>query len=586
MEEEVIKRTIVYGELEARLKKLEKENQKLKKDKEKYTRKRKNYYEISKISKFNFRKELLQYLNLPNQLTNSVGLKIKKVVCVSNKTTTEDKIDLVIGKKYVEENNILSKALYLKDQNNVADKTWQKFNTQLNCNLPSLRQIRKKKKSLHSQIQIKDIENGFNCNIKIKLTLIVKKLIQKNMIRIINDIIIVKIAGDSTNIYRGNKTLVVSFSIINEFRCNTASGTYIVGIFRVEKEDYDELQKCLKEIKQDFYSLDSIEIESKNDKKKTIYKIEKFLGGDWKFLQTVLGITAANSNFFCLCCEAKRHHVDQYNYESVLYSLTEKYGNNRTIEKARKVIERRINKNMNKGKKQNKEEEEFFGYKFIPIFDFIEFAKVIPDLMHLFNRISGKLCNLFFKKLKEHDLRKTEYTDAFIIFLTENCDIHQPLKDIKDNEEYLKDFTGQKYWNIAKNVNLLFEKFKNLNRIDEIMQIWTRFYEIYVLIKYDQVTAIRIKELTLEWLGNFLKVYSNEDVTPYIHMFVFHLYELKELYAGLSFTINDFNLEGLEKKNDIVTNQYFHSSNRAPLECLKQILLKNNRLDFLYFESV
>jgi hypothetical protein len=154
MEEEVIKRTIVYGELEARLKKLEKENQKLKKDKEKYTRKRKNYYEISKISKFNFRKELLQYLNLPNQLTNSVGLKIKKVVCVSNKTTTEDKIDLVIGKKYVEENNILSKALYLKDQNNVADKTWQKFNTQLNCNLPSLRQIRKKKKSLHSLIQI------------------------------------------------------------------------------------------------------------------------------------------------------------------------------------------------------------------------------------------------------------------------------------------------------------------------------------------------------------------------------------------------------------------------------------------------
>jgi hypothetical protein len=46
------------------------------------------------------------------------------------------------------------------------------------------------------------MENGFFCNIKKKLTLIVRKLIQKKMISIDNDTIMLKIAGDTTNIFR------------------------------------------------------------------------------------------------------------------------------------------------------------------------------------------------------------------------------------------------------------------------------------------------------------------------------------------------------------------------------------------------
>ncbi len=56
-----------------------------------------------------------------------------------------------------------------------------------------------------------------------------------------------------------------------------------------------------------------------------------------------------------------------------------------------------------------------------------------------------------------------------------------------------------------------------------------------------------MKELTLDWLGDFLHVYSNEDVTPYILKFVFYLHEFKELYSEFNLTINEFNLEGLEK---------------------------------------
>jgi hypothetical protein len=37
----------------------------------------------------------------------------------------------------------------------------------------------------------------------------------------------------------------------------------------------------------------------------------------------------------------------------------------------------------------------------------------------------------------------------------------------------------------------------------------------------------------------------------------------------------------LEKKNDMVTTQYYHGTNRSFKKSLKFILLKNNRIDFL-----
>jgi hypothetical protein len=59
----IIKRTVVYSELENRYRKLEKENEKLRKNREEYVRKRKEYHKTSKIAKFQYRKELLKLLD-------------------------------------------------------------------------------------------------------------------------------------------------------------------------------------------------------------------------------------------------------------------------------------------------------------------------------------------------------------------------------------------------------------------------------------------------------------------------------------------------------------------------------------------
>ena len=113
------------------------------------------------------------------------------------------------------------------------------------------------------------------------------------------------------------------------------------------------------------------------------------------------------------------------------------------------------------------------------------------------------------------------------------------------------------------------------------MTVWKTFFGIYNKIKMNSVNTDELQKDTLTWFGTFLSVYSHEDVTPYIHVFVYHLFEFQKINETISTKINKFNLEGLEKKNDIVTCQYYRSTNRKNHDFLKQLLLKNNRLDIL-----
>ena len=207
----------------------------------------------------------------------------------------------------------------------------------------------------------------------------------------------------------------------------------------------------------------------------------------------------------------------------------------------------------------------------------------MPDLLHLFLRITGKLSNIFYKKLQEHDgFTSNEYKEAYETFLKTICKIKDPIIDDENTKKKkLKDLRGDEYKRIAKNIQELGNIFKNLNKINEIMTVWKTFFGIYNKIKMNSVNTDELQKDTLTWFGTFLSVYSHEDVTPYIHVFVYHLFEFQKINETISTKINKFNLEGLEKKNDIVTCQYYRSTNRKNHDFLKQLLLKNNRLDIL-----
>ena len=64
-------------------------------------------------------------------------------------------------------------------------------------------------------------------------------------------------------------------------------------------------------------------------------------------------------------------------------------------------------------------------------------------------------------------------------------------------------------------------------------------------------------------------------MTPYIHLLTSHIPEMLELHGSLA----AFTQQGVEKLNDIITQDYIKSTNHRDI--LKQVMLKLNRLEDL-----
>lgn len=73
---------------------------------------------------------------------------------------------------------------------------------------------------------------------------------------------------------------------------------FLLGCFKIDKEDYNEIKNSLKEILDMIRNLKNITFENKT------YKIEYFLGGDLKFLALALGINASNGDYPCIWCKS------------------------------------------------------------------------------------------------------------------------------------------------------------------------------------------------------------------------------------------------------------------------------------------
>ena len=208
-------------------------------------------------------------------------------------------------------------------------------------------------------------------------------------------------------------------------------------------------------------------------------------------------------------------------------------------------------------------------------------------MMHLFLRISDRLSELLLNDLREADLianQKTGYVNRYIFFLANTCRVSNPAY-LKENKLYLRDLLGPDRKKVYSQLQEHFNGslLPGLNKLEKIKYIWLKFYEIYNSIKNHQMKSKEIKEETKHWLSKFLQTYPENNITPYIHAFVFHLHEFVKKYK----LINFFNLEGVEKRNDLIKYQIFSATNRQKqtisrkTDYLKQLMKKANRIDIL-----
>ena len=207
-------------------------------------------------------------------------------------------------------------------------------------------------------------------------------------------------------------------------------------------------------------------------------------------------------------------------------------------------------------------------------------------MLHLFLRVSDKLSEYLEIRLQQMDLSyKKKLSDnvnlnSYVNFLR-SLNLRNPYYFIEGNKtHHLRNFNGVEKKKIFENIDFIkiFPKMKEANLRQEV---WDVFYSLIYEIKDDSLSTIEIKNKTKIFFEKFRKITFGVSTTPYIHIFVSHIFQQVDYLRTKNLSINDFSMQGVEKLNDFTTKYYQRSSNKKS-DFIKQILLKRSRIEILH----
>lgn len=151
------------------------------------------------------------------------------------------------------------------------------------------------------------------------------------------------------------------------------------------------------------------------------------------------------------------------------------------------------------------------------------------------------------------------------------------IQDKNSKEIKWRDLTGPEKLKLFDKINIP-DLFPTVPQATNVQKLWTDFLTMYKMLQStEKVAADVFEDKARDWLTLFTSVYQTRHVTPYMHLLTCHVAEFLRTYG----TIALFSQQGLEKLNDDVTKYYFRSTNHQDEVCLKQVLLKLNRLEEL-----
>lgn len=226
------------------------------------------------------------------------------------------------------------------------------------------------------------------------------------------------------------------------------------------------------------------------------------------------------------------------------------------------------------------------GYIHEPIFKFIKGQNIIVDVLHLFLRVSDRLMSLLHEEIEQMDLtwsNKLEEKKNFLNYINflKSLGIKKPY--YKENDSYqIRNFNGGEKISIFQNIKfeIIFPKMKNAK---VRQQVWDNFLGIIFDIKDNVIDHSELKLRTDNFIENLRKIiFTDESIsTPYIHIFISHLYKQTEYLSSKGLYLNDFSMQGIEKMNDFITKYYQRSSNKKG-DFIKQVLQKRSRIEILH----
>lgn len=509
--------------------------------------KRKNFFHCSKRNQERIRTLLKTNLS---RYVQSFGLKIENINLIKSIPLNENDCKQFNFTVSENENKVTSvkNILALKDVTNISDQSYSLVKRCGAQNWPSIHYLRQERKILNHEFSIELQLNGAYTSIHAKLI----RIIQRNSDRFDSiEKLMLRIGADGTNVGMNLKLLNITFTIINiEETAKSSKGHYLIGLYELSKENYENLEfgECFTKLNEEIENLSNIIINGKT------VLIEFFMGSDWKMLSNQLGSKGPTSNYPCLWCHCPKSNFWDISQD---WSITNVEQGARIHESNSKTL---ITKN-------------------------ITISKYVPDMMHCNFRIFDKLMELLIENIQTLDeiihmnaktfcISKYKRLESLENFIKNDCKIKNFKFWIANNEITFKSLNGNERVKIHSCIQL-----KNIisdhPKVEIIQKIWDDFNQIQSSVKKKKLLPNSIKDKTKEWLICFLDVYQKTNVTPYMHMFVFHLHEFVELYGDIDL----FTCQGLEKLNDLMKAYWFRSNNKKE-NVLVQLMEKRNRIEF------
>lgn len=541
-------------------------------------RKRRDYFDAGRESRRKTKVEIQYKLDDLNEFLKNSGLQFQSVVIVKKNIEFNEDYELnLLGKRFASRSQnsqvLVMKALQAVDGANMSQRNYIGFKKQMSIScMPSLNILTTFKKRLNQFFDLKKNEYGNFVDCKQKIEYVLKKIFTKHSNVVKNDTFSLKFSGDGTNITKSSVQLLnFTFTVLNDQeRCKTSIGNYILGMFEINGENYEQLKGCLGEILEELKGINSINIDGK------VYAIKHFFAGDLKFLATVYGINPANSDFPCLWCKCNLREIFK---TDAVWPISRTYA---------EACERY--KLKTKNEKQ--------GYVREPLVDFIDFDHALIDTLHLLLRITDKLYDCLFRKFDKTDnkdstnLEKRPLLKKFLNYLQKDCGITNPWYLSQGVKIKLRSLSGADRLKFLKvsfenDQDRLVTIFPELDMKNENF-VFKEFYELFNIIKLYgnpyRIDLTVLKDRLRSWLSVYLMLNDNDiNLTPYVHAFVFHMPEFLEKYQN----INQFNMQGLEKLNDMATKYYHLSTNKHKVEngYLLQLIAKRNRIEFFSLDG-
>lgn len=439
----------------------------------------------------------------------------------------------------------LHSIMWAKDANNVSDASYRELSS-LCSTMPRLWKVQERISEINKEWKIKPLPNnipGVQHSISDLVTERYKSLCKSgtppNQLNI-------KLSGDGTNVGRKNTFVVVSLTILEEGqKAKTSKGNHILAIIK-GKEDYQTLQTALEDIRTDIKNVNNINVNGK------CIPIQYYLGGDYKFILTALGLDAACCTYACAWCHV--HKLQRYS--TTIYP-------SRTIDEIQASAK-------SKRKEHNASR--------LPLFPDIPINRVVVDTLHLFLRISDILLHQLALECRRQDasVKKGSHVLRFEQFVQTTCSSRFTL-EFENGSIKGRDLQGPEKIKLMKSINVPY-LLPSYQYKDKVQSIWETFWLLNKKLRADVWTEqdIQIYEKELKaWLSQFLEVYPAKNVTPYMHVFVMHVPQMLKEHGSIS----KFTQQGLERLNSECKTIWFSGTNLGKA-AVSQLMFKLKRQQY------